>query len=116
MTNIKAKGFDSPAQLREYLDDIEEPIASGSSADPDAALERQVADLRAQIEDLKEQLQAARDRRAEPERRSIVRVAAALASTFVLGRAAQYMRLGILGAVAVPMIAARLDRRLWSRM
>lgn len=61
MTNLKTKGFDSPAQLREYLDDVEESDHTTGHAnvdgDEDARL-KEVAWLRKEVSDLRLQLGA----------------------------------------------------------
>lgn len=51
MVNIKARGFDSPEQLREHLEEIDDT----PDQDPpqDRRLRQEIASLRAQLEDLK---------------------------------------------------------------
>jgi len=47
------------------------------------------------------------------ELRPWLRIAATVATTYVLGCIIQRLRLGAPGAAAVPIIAAQLDRRFW---
>lgn len=72
MTTIRAHGFDSPAQLREYLDELDDDV-TGSDAgdeiptdyDPSSALReigwlrKEVADLRAELDFQDKQSRAA---------------------------------------------------------
>ncbi|MGJ7043130.1 hypothetical protein J2Y63_006414 [Shinella sp. BE166] len=121
MTDIRTKGFESPAQLREHLAELEEESPAEDpravdvpSADQQiAALRREVADLRARLATIREQTNGMD---APPSRGEIhpwLRVAATVATTYLLGRLVQRLRLGAPGAAAVPMIASQLDRRMW---
>lgn len=121
MTDIRAKGFDSLAQLREHLAEIEDESPAegpGETKTPSAA--QQVADLRREVADLRARLATIR-RQAEgtdapPSRGELhpwLRIAATAATTYLLGRLVQRLRLGAPGAAAVPMIASQLDRRIW---
>ncbi len=51
MVNIKARGFDSPEQLREHLEELDDTPDQNSPQD--RRLRQQIASLRAQLEDLK---------------------------------------------------------------
>lgn len=51
MVNIKARGFDSPEQLREHLEEIDDTPDQDSPQD--RRLRQEFASLRAQLEDLK---------------------------------------------------------------
>lgn len=122
MTNIRAAGFDSPAQLREHLaelDDEERPAdAEGEISDgPLIAIEREVAWLRKEVEDLKQRVDwlfehdkasAAAPRETNPW----LRIAFTALSTVAIGGLVSRLRLGAAGAAAVPMIVAELGRRL----
>ncbi|WP_337181585.1 hypothetical protein [Shinella sp.] len=121
MTDIRAKGFDSPAQLREHLAELEDDSPAGAPGEtktPSAV--RQIADLRREVADLRARLATIRRQAAgmdtPPSRGELhpwLRVAATAATTYLLGRLVQRLRLGAPGAAAVPMIASQLDRRLW---
>lgn len=122
MTDFRARGFDSPAQLREHLAELDEesPAGDPAVANGDEAAKRQVAALRREVADLRRRLAAIREKTdgldAGPSRgvrHPWLRVAATVATTYLLGRLVQRLRLGAPGAAAVPMIAAQLDRRVW---
>lgn len=122
MTNFRAKGFDSPSQLREHLIELEEesPAEDPSTARAVRSDEREIAALRKEVENLRERLSAIRKEAegidAPPprgERHPWMRIAATVAMTYFLGRLVQRLRLGASGAAAMPMIAAQVDRRLW---
>ncbi len=51
MVNIKARGFDSPEQLREHLEELDDTPDQDSPQD--RRLRQEIASLRAQLEDLK---------------------------------------------------------------
>jgi hypothetical protein len=51
MVNIKARGFDSPEQLREHLEELDDTPDQNSPQD--RRLRQEIASLRAQLEDLK---------------------------------------------------------------
>jgi len=122
MTDIRAKGFDSPAQLRDHLAELEEespaedPGTRGANRSPEeqiAALRREVADLRARLAAIRKQADGID---ASPSRGDLhpwLRIAATVATTYLLGRLVQPLRLGAPGTAAVPMIASQLDRRIW---
>lgn len=122
MTNIRAAGFDSPAQLREHLadlDDEERPAdAQGEiSGDPLSDIEREIAWLRKEVEDLRERVDwlFERDRTAATASRGTnpwLRIAITALSTVVIGGLLSRLRLGAAGAAAVPMIVSELGRRL----
>ncbi|AOF93424.1 hypothetical protein [Sinorhizobium sp. RAC02] len=122
MTDIRAKGFDSPAQLREHLAEIEEAIlVSNPDVKGDnlstgrqlAALRREVADLRGRLVAIRGQADGIDTPLSRGERHAWLRIAAIIAVTCLLGRLVQRLRLGASGAAAVPMIATQLDRRIW---
>lgn len=51
MVNIKARGFDSPEQLREHLEELDDTPDQNSPQD--RRLRQEIASLRAQLKDLK---------------------------------------------------------------
>jgi hypothetical protein len=122
MTNFRAKGFDSPLQLREHLIELEEesPAEDPSTARADRSAERDIAALRKEVEYLRARLSLIRKEAegidAPPsrgERHPWMRIAKTVAMTYLLGRLVQRLRLGAPGAAAVPMIASQIDRRIW---
>jgi len=61
MSTIKARGFDSPSELQEYLDDIDrddDPPEEEDGEDNYAASLREVAWLRKEVMDLRQRLQS----------------------------------------------------------
>ena len=119
MTNFRAKGFDSPSQLREHLIELEEesPAEDPRTARADRSAEREIAALRKEVENLRARLSAIRKEAegidapsSRGERHPWMRIATTVAMTYLLGRLVQRLRIG---AAAVPMIAAQVDRRLW---
>ncbi|MEW9612641.1 hypothetical protein AB3G45_02025 [Shinella sp. S4-D37] len=122
MTDFRARGFDSPAQLREHLAELDEesPADDPGMANGDPSAEQQIAALRREVADLRRRLTAIRGEtegldagRPRGELHPWLRIAATVATTYLLGRLVQRLRLGAPGAAAVPMIATQLDRRIW---
>ena len=123
MTDIRAKGFDSPAQLREHLAELEEEIPAEDPGVGDqkpmsaeqqiAALRQEVADLRARLTTIRKQTDGMDARPSRDDVHPWLRVLATIATTYLLGRLVQRLRLGAPGAAAVPMIASQIDRRIW---
>ena len=122
MTDIRAKGFDNPAQLREHLDELEEESPAedlgGGNENPSSqqqieALRREVADLRARLTTIRKQTNGMDARPSRGDVHPCLRVLVTAATTYLLGRLVQRLRLGAPGAAAVPMIASQLDRRMW---
>jgi hypothetical protein len=105
MTDIKARGFDSMAQLQEHLDDVDEASAEELPAEYDDPAQKEIAWLRKEVADLREHLSYIRDRANDAEifpQRDVnpwLRIAAIVATTYVLGRLMQRLRLGAPGAV-----------------
>lgn len=123
MTDTRAKGFDSPAQLREHLAELEEESPAedpGAGDKKPMSAEQQISDLRQEVADLRARLTTIRKQTdgmdARPSREDLhpwLRVLATAATTYLLGRRVQRLRLGAPGAAAVPMIASQIDRRIW---
>lgn len=123
MTDIRAKGFDSPAQLREHLAELEEESPAEDPGVGDqkpmsaeqqiAALRQEVADLRARLTTIRKQTDGMDARPLRGDMHPWLRVLATAATTYLLGRLVQRLRLGAPGAAAVPMIASQIDRRIW---
>ncbi len=122
MTDIRAKGFDSPAQLREHLAELEEESPAEDpgvrNENPSAqqqieAIRQEVADLRARLITIRKQTDGMDARPSRGDVHPWLRVLATAATTYLLGRLVQRLRLGAPGAAAVPMIASQIDRRIW---
>lgn len=121
MTDIRAKGFDSPAQQRERLAELEEdnPAEDPRALDEmpvsaerqRAALRREVADLRARLTTIRKQTDGMDGPPSRADMHPWLRVLATAATTYLLGRLVQRLRLGAPGAAAVPMIASQIDRK-----
>lgn len=77
------------------------------------ALRREVADLRARLATIRKQTEGMEAPPSRGELHPWLRVAVTVATTYLLGRLVQRLRLGAPGAAAVPMIASQLDRRIW---
>jgi len=120
MTDIKARGFDSTAQLQEHLDDVDEaPTEELSGEYGDLPARKEIAWLRKEVADLQEHLSITRERADDADISPTqdvnpwLRIATTVVTTYVLGRLVQRLRLGAPGAAAVPMIVAQFDRRFW---
>jgi hypothetical protein len=111
MTNIRTSGFDSPAQMREYLEEVDDAVPAGGSGAEDAAMERAIRELRGQIDGLRRQLEDMQREDAQARAGGWLRVAATMALTMALGRIARRLKLGIVGAAAVPLVMAQLNRK-----
>jgi hypothetical protein len=114
MSTIKTKGFDSPEQVREYLEELDD--VPSKEPPRDRSIQREIAVLRGKIEDLKirvEEMQEEDDERTAPQSHGWLRAASAIALTFVVGHFARRIGLGRAGALATPLVVARLTRRMW---
>ncbi|WP_312223709.1 hypothetical protein [Rhizobium rhizoryzae] len=118
MTNIKARGFDTTAQLQEHLAELEDEgteeeasfqTGEGHSQDELAAIRNEIAELRQQLAAIRSHTK----RIPEPTvaDRPWLRIAVTVGATFVLGRLVQKLRLGTPGAAAVPLIATQIGSR-----
>ncbi len=116
MTNIKTRGFDSPAQMREYLEevDVDEALIAGGLGTEDRSVKDALKELRSQIDALRRRIaeMQRQDVHAEAEMSGWLRAALTTTITIALGRIASHMKLGIVGAVAVPLVVAQLNRKL----
>jgi hypothetical protein len=121
MTDIRAKGFDSPAQLREHLAELEEESPAEdqvvgnehpSVQERIEALRQEVADLRARLTSIRKQTEGMGARPSRGDVHPWLRVLATAAMTYLLGRLVHSLRLGAPGTAAVPMIASQIDRRI----
>lgn len=121
MGEMRTRGFKRDDKLDHIpeSDDQEAVSNVGANNDPSdrESARREINLLRKDLSDLREQLAAFRDRAetsiggsqdVHPWRR----IAAIVATTFILGKLVQKLRLGPAGAAAVPMIAAQLSRRI----
>lgn len=121
MTNIKARGF-TAAQLQEHLAELEEDAPTERAADvlerDEFSREKEIAWLRKELGDLQERLMFIRKQPESAEvlppkdTRPWLFLAAAAATTLVLGLLVRRSRVGAAGAASIPMIADRLRRRL----
>ncbi|CAH0342390.1 hypothetical protein [Rhizobium sp. CECT 9324] len=116
MTNIKTRGFDSPAQMREYLEevDVDEALIAGRLGSEDRSVKDALKELRSQIDALRRRIaeMQRQDVHAEAEMSGWLRAALTTTITIALGRIASHMKLGIVGAVAIPLVVAQLNRKL----
>jgi len=118
MTNIKAKTFDSAEQLREHLAELDEEAPADDPAVPADEIDprEQIAALRREVAQLQQRLSSIRSYTdgvstlTDPDR-PWRRIAVTVAATFIFGRLVQKLRLGTLGAAAVPLIATQLGSR-----
>lgn len=114
MTDIRSSGFDSPAQFREYMADLDDYVHEQQEAtDPNAETQAQIARLREDVRELGRLIVEMRSRRPQPlqkqEDRFWLRVGATVAATFILTAAVRYLRLGPAGTAAVALTAARIN-------
>ncbi|TWF43336.1 hypothetical protein [Neorhizobium alkalisoli] len=125
MTDIRMKGFGTRAELDRYMAELDEEAPAEDPSDDDfevidlgdakreiAWLRKEVADLRAKLQNIRQQTENVPEAPHE-DIHPWLRIAATVATTFVLGKLVRRLRLGAPGAAAVPMIAAQLDRRIW---
>jgi hypothetical protein len=124
MTDIRMKGLGTRSEVEEHLVELAEDAPTQDYGDGDSlavdvdAAKREIAWLRKEVADLRERLVTIRGEAedvppAPEDTQPWMRIAAAMATTFILGKLVQRLRLGAAGAAAVPIIAAQLDRRLW---
>lgn len=132
MTNIRTSGFGSPASLRRHLADWDDEMGTDAERDEmpqsdtdafnPAEARREIAWLRKEVFELRERLLTIHDEseletadapQTRGDRHPWLRIAATVATTYLLGRLVQHMRLGAPGVAAVPLIASQIDRRVW---
>ncbi len=118
MTNIRTRGFESPAHLREHLAeiDIEPDHAAITEKLDNSDVLREIAWLRRDVTLLREQLAVKLDQpfaATAKEEHPWTRILLGVAATTILGAIAQRLRLGAPGAAAVPLLTAEFDRRIW---
>jgi hypothetical protein len=117
------KGHGIRSELEQHLVEVAE-IEPAEDRDDDLkatdidAVTREIAWLRKDVADLRERLITMHGRTEDipptgQDKHPWMRIAAAMATAFVLGKLVQNLRLGAAGAAAVPIIAAQLDRWLW---
>ncbi len=117
MTNIRSSGFDNPAQLREHLAELDDAADRDDPTHDNADLQRQIAQLRKEMRDLRKLVVQTRARPAghgtarkgkdKRDDRFWLRLATTVAGTLLLSAAVRYFRLGPAGAAAVPLIASK---------
>ncbi len=133
MTNIRTHGFDTEAQLQEHLAEME----AETTGEADLAVrpvdlaqmreERTLAKLRSDIETLRRQVALVKEETAMLAKSSVQRVddnahrqlgdypwlklAGAMAASFLAGRLLRKLPFGSLATVALPLVTARLADR-----
>lgn len=102
MTNIKARGFESPAHLREHLEELEQesPAEEPLVVEPIISPQDEITELRRVVAQLRSRLVAIREQTAEigapPSRgdhHPWLRIVVTAAITFVLARLVRQFRL-----------------------
>ncbi|WP_159952417.1 hypothetical protein [Rhizobium sp. 18065] len=88
MTNIRLRGFDSPAQMREYLEEVDDADRAVDSRQEETAMVGAVKELRAQIEGLRRQLEDVPRQEPETTKRGSgwLRIVATITISIALGR------------------------------
>jgi len=115
MTNIRSRGFDSPAQFREHIADLDDYLDEEQDwPDPNCELRVQLSQLKDEVRDLRRLIVETRNRQPQTvqkydDDRFWLRLAATVAATLVLTAAVRYFRLGQAGAVVAPLIASRIN-------
>jgi hypothetical protein len=96
VTNIRSSGFDSPAQLREHMADLEDDRGDGQTLRQNADLPRQISELRTEVRELrklvKRRTRFPRGLKEQRDDRFWLRLAATVAATFVVTAAVRYFR------------------------
>ncbi len=116
MTNIRSRGFETPAQFREYIADLDDYLDEERGS-PDA----DNREVRIQLSLLQDEIRALRSliietRHSQPQTakkydgdRFWQRLVATMAATLVVAAAVRYFRLGQAGTAVVPLIASRIN-------
>lgn len=102
MTNIRAKGFESPAQLREYMAELDGEETANILAVPydDGATRKEIFRLRQEVADMRKTI-TARSHRSETfselfwskATHQLPKVLASVATTFALSRLVRILSL-----------------------
>jgi hypothetical protein len=121
MTDTRIKGLHTKSALEEHLAELndegptDDRLEASTDIDDFQAHRREVAWLRKEVVDLREQLGVICEREVygkDLNDRPWLRIAATVGTTFILAKLVQKLRLGRLGAATVPFAVAHLDRRL----
>lgn len=117
MTDIRTKGFDSPAQMREYLEDLEDGAQSMSWRSQEVrAMERRIVKLRKQVEKLCMQLEFQKTGSGTAHRPpTLLQMTSAICMSIICWRVARHSKVGLVGTFAVSLVVAKLNRRYGSQ-
>lgn len=115
MTNIRSRGFETPAQFREYIADLDDYLdEERGSPDPNREIRIQLSRLQEEIRALRRRIVETRHRQPRTAQkydddRFWPRLVATMAATLVITAAVRHFRLGQAGAAVVPLIASRIN-------
>jgi hypothetical protein len=119
MTNIKARGFDSTAQLYEHLNEVvdEAPVEQADDGYDDLPVRKEIAWLRKEVADLREHLSIIREQADDLEispKQEVnpwLRIVVTVATAYVLGRVGAVFAVGSTRCGRRPTIAAQRGLR-----
>lgn len=113
MSTPRIRGFDNPDQIREYMDDLDD--GSVSESPQDRAIRREIARLRAQIEDLRIRVgeMHAFDTDQPYSAGSKRQPLSTIVLGIVAGQVLRRLGLGWAGAIVTPYLVSRMSRTIW---
>ncbi|PWE53987.1 hypothetical protein DEM27_21890 [Metarhizobium album] len=116
---MRTNGFDSYTQLQDHLADLDDVLTPTEQESRDASrdrnyenLVRQIAWLRKEVADMRTEISAVKQD-TPPADRTWSQVATTVVITFIVSEMASRLRLGLAGAVAAPIVAAKIEKQIW---
>ncbi|CAN7696381.1 hypothetical protein LJR030_004098 [Rhizobium sp. LjRoot30] len=119
---MRANGFETYSQLQDHLAELDDVTVTAAGERPELAkdcshedLRRQIAWLRHEVAEMRAELSAISEVKlvTPPADRSWSQIATTAVVTFVIGAIANRLRLGLAGAVAAPLVAAKIEKQIW---
>lgn len=116
---MRTNGFDTYTQLQDHLAELDDVPVTTDHDSRDASrdrnyenLVRQIAWLRKEVADMRAEISAAKQD-TPPADRTWSQIATTVVTTFIVSEIASRLRLGLAGAVAAPIVAAKIEKQIW---
>lgn len=119
---MRTNGFDTYTQLQDHLAELDDVPVTAEHHSRDASrdrnyenLVREIAWLRKEVADMRAEFSAMSTVKQDtpPADRTWSQVATTVVITFIVSEIASRLRLGLAGAVAAPIVAAKIEKQIW---